>query len=172
MSPPPDPGIAYPVHVFRFQVDFGEVPLHSEDGARGSAVPLCSGAFAECTGLEVTMEPKTIREGGKNFGANHRAGPVTFATVILKRGMTRSRDLWNWMELVGNGAYSYRLAATVTMNDHENRPLLSWRLERALPVKFKAADLNARGTDVGVEELHIAHEGLRLVPRDGGGGGG
>jgi hypothetical protein len=34
------------------------------------------------------------------------------------------------------------------------------RLYRALPVKFKCADLNARATDVGVEELHLAHEGL------------
>jgi hypothetical protein len=31
-----------------------------------------------------------------------------------------------------------------------------------MPVKFKAADLNAKGTDIGIEELHLAHEGLRL----------
>jgi hypothetical protein len=30
-------------------------------------------------------------------------------------------------------------------------------------VKFKAADLNARGTEVGIEELHLAHEGLTLI---------
>jgi phage tail-like protein len=40
---------------------------------------------------------------------------------------------------------------------------VTWRLEKALPIKFKAADLNARGTEVGVEELHLAHEGLRLT---------
>jgi hypothetical protein len=32
-----------------------------------------------------------------------------------------------------------------------------------MPVKFKAADLNARGSEVGVEELHLAHEGLALA---------
>jgi hypothetical protein len=31
-----------------------------------------------------------------------------------------------------------------------------------LPVKFKAADFNAKGAEVGIEELHLAHEGLRL----------
>ena len=152
-----------PFHVFRFQVDFAEVPVQSADGTAGSAVPLCSGAFAECTGLEASMEPKVIKEGGKNYGAVQRAGPITFATVVLKRGMTRNRDLWNWFVLVGNGAYAYRLAATVTMKDPADREVLAWRLERALPVKFKAADLNARGTEVGIEELHIAHEGLRLA---------
>ena len=40
------------------------------------------------------------------------------------------------------------------------RKVMGWTLRRAMPVKFKAADLNARGTDVGVEELHIVHEGL------------
>jgi hypothetical protein len=31
-------------------------------------------------------------------------------------------------------------------------------------VKFKAADLNAKNTEVGIEELHLAHEGLTLLP--------
>ena len=41
--------------------------------------------------------------------------------------------------------------------------VLTWGLARALPVKFKAADLNARGSEVGIEELHLAHEGLSLL---------
>jgi phage tail-like protein len=164
-----------PFQVFRFQVDFMEVPIDPEDGDSGARVTLCSGSFSECTGLEGTMEAKVIKEGGRNYGAVQRMGPITFATVVLKRGMTRNRDLWNWFSLVGNGAYAYRLAATITMNAPDDvlglpgAPVAVWRLERALPVKFKAADLNARGTDVGIEELHIAHEGLKLVPRGGGG---
>ena len=151
----------YPLHVFRFHVDFEEERLSGESGAD---VPLCSGAFAECTGLEATMEPKVIKEGGRNYGPIQRAGPVTFATVVLKRGMTRSRDLWRWFEMASrNGAYTYRLTATITMFDVEGEAVLSWALRRALPVKFKAADLNARGGEVGVEELHLAHEGLELL---------
>ena len=157
------PAALPPFHVFRFLVSFAEVAVDAADGTAGAILPLCGGAFAECTGLEATMEPKTIKEGGKNYGVNQRVGPVTFATVILKRGLTRNRDLWNWFSLVGNGGYAYRLSATVTVLDHAGAPALAWRLERALPVKFKAADLNARGTDVGVEELHIAHEGLHLA---------
>src|SRR5262245_61104180 len=86
----------YPFHVFRFHVEFNETKL---DKSAGSAVPLCSGAFSECTGLEATMEPKVVKAGGQNYGAAQRAGPVTFATVILKRGMTTTRDLWNWFSL-------------------------------------------------------------------------
>ena len=147
-----------PLHVFHFQVDFEEDPLNGEGGA---PVSICSGAFAECTGLEATMEPKVIKVGGANYGAVQRPGRVTFATVILKRGMTTTRHAWKWFELVtSGGGYAHRLAATITMYDLSGAGVLAWKLEKALPVKFKAADLNARGTEVGIEELHLAHEGL------------
>jgi phage tail-like protein len=149
----------YPLHVFRFQVDFDTDPI---EGGGQSAVPLCSGAFSDCTGLEATMEPKVIKEGGRNYGVNQRSGPVTFATVVLKRGMTKTRDLYKWFEMVGNGGYAYRLAATITMFDTTGKGVLSWKLHKALPVKFKAADLNAKNTEIGIEELHLAHEGLSL----------
>jgi phage tail-like protein len=149
-----------PYHVFRFRVDFKSSPLKASDG---DAVPLCSGAFSDCTGLEATMEPKVIKEGGRNYGVIQRSGPVTFATVILKRGMTKTRDLYRWFKLVGNGAYAYRLAATITMFDSSGSGLLSWQLEKVLPVKFKAADLSAKNTEIGIEELHLAHEGLSLL---------
>lgn len=151
----------YPVHIFRFQVDFQTDPL-KPTGA-GTPISLCSGAFADCTGLEATMEPKVIREGGRNYGAAQRVGPVTFGTVILKRGMTSSRDLWKWFELVSTGGYAYRLAAIVTLFNTAGESVLAWKLQKALPVKFKAADLSAKGSDIGIEELHLAHEGLTLV---------
>jgi len=150
----------FPLHVFNFQVDFEKDPL---SGGGNAPVPLCSGAFSECTGLEATMEPKVIKEGGRNYGVIQRTGPVTFATVVLKRGMTTTRDLYKWFELVGNGSYAYRLAAIITMFDRSGAGKLSWRLEKAIPVKFKASDLNAKSTEVGIEELHLAHEGLSLL---------
>ncbi|HUR55914.1 MAG TPA: phage tail protein [Gemmataceae bacterium] len=158
----PNDNALYPLHVFQFHVSFAEHPIGGGDA--GASVELCSGAFAECTGLEATMEPKVIKAGGRNYGAAQRAGPVTFATVVLKRGMTKTRHLWRWFELVAGGKYAYRLTAVVQMRDIADKPVVNWKLAHALPVKFKAADLNARGTEVGVEELHLAHEGLSLEP--------
>lgn len=155
----------YPLHVFRFHVDFHTDSLTT---GGGEPMPLCSGAFAECTGLEATMEPKVIKEGGRNYGDAQRVGGVTFATIVLKRGMTVTRDLWKWFELVSqNGGYSYRLAAIVRMYNNQGEERLAWKLDKALPVKFKAADLNARGSEVAIEELHLVHEGLSLVPPSG-----
>lgn len=152
-----------PLHVFNFHVTFKRDALLG--AADGSEVSLCSGAFAECTGLEATVEPKVIKVGGSNYGAAQRMGRVSFATVVLKRGMTSTRDLWNWFQLVSGGKYAYRLAVEIEMRDSQSQPVLTWALARALPVKFKAADLNARGTEIGIEELHLAHEGLTLINR-------
>ena len=158
----------YPLHVFRFRVEFDRDPLPDASDQSKGGVILCAGAFSECTGLEATMEPKVIKEGGRNYGPAQRVGQVTFATVVLKRGVSATRDLYTWFELVNTGGYAYRLAATITVFDTAGTGILSWRLDKALPVKFKTADLNAKGTEVGIEELHIAHEGLTLVgsPRD------
>jgi len=150
-----------PLHVFRFEVTFKRV------GSGSGAVDMCSGAFSECTGLEASMEPKVIKAGGANYGATQRAGQVSFATVVLKRGMTRTRDLFRWFQLVGGGSYAYRLSAEIAVQNGLGETVLTWGLDRCLPVKFKAADLNAKGTDIGIEELHLAHEGLRLLDTGG-----
>jgi phage tail-like protein len=54
------------------------------------------------------------------------------------------------------------MTVRITLMDTDGTPRLKWRLERAMPVKFKAADFNARSTEVGIEEIHLAHEGLYM----------
>lgn len=147
-----------PLHVFRFKVEFRQVRIAA--GTAGKDVPIGDGAFAECTGLEATMEPRVIKEGGRNYGAVQRAGPVSFGTVVLKRGMTRGDDLWQTFHIIASGSHAVRLGVTITLLDTQGEHVMSFKLERALPVKLKVADLNARATEVGVEELHLAHEGL------------
>ena len=129
---------------------------------------LCGGAFSEVTGLEATMTPKKIAEGGRAWGEVMRAGPVSFATVVLKRGMTELGDAWTWFDTIARLAnFGSRLDGRIEVMDALTAPeaqvLLTWNLTRCLPVKFKGADLNATGTQVAVEELHLAHEGLTLA---------
>ena len=149
-----------PLLPFRFHVRFRQCG----DGAeQGNEVDVCSGAFAECTGLEATMEPKQIRAGGINLGAVQRVGQVSFATVVLKRGMTSTRHLWKWFNMVSGGGYAARMDVEVDMQNAAGETVLTWGLARCMPVKFKAADLNAKGNEVAVEELHLVHEGLSLI---------
>jgi phage tail-like protein len=161
-----DPGS--PFGAFAFHVHFspgtgsGSMPMDGID-------PAISGGFSEVTGLEATMEAKAIKEGGHNYGVHQRPGQITFATVVLKRGMMESRHLWRWWALWagadgaqnGGWAASSRCNVTIALI-HGRRPVMGWRLENAMPVKFRAGDLNARGTEVAIEELHLVHEGLHM----------
>lgn len=149
-----------PLHIFRFKVEFKEAPIGESVGA---AANLVDGYFSEVSGLDATMEPKVIQVGGMNYGVVQRPGRVTFSTVILRRGITTRDHLWQWFALVNvTAAYKHRLQVTITLQNHAGEPQLKWVLERALPIRFKSPDLNATsGSEVGIEELHLAHEGLR-----------
>ena len=71
----------YPITSFNFAVEI------YPDGA---SAPLAEAAFAECDGIELTMDVKTIREGGANDRAHRVPGPINYANVTLKRGVTGS----------------------------------------------------------------------------------
>ena len=128
-----------------------------------------AGGFSEVTGLEATMEPRAIKVGGRNYGPIQRAGQVSFATVVLKRGIIQSQHLWAWWSLFAgadratNGGWAAGSRCDVAIALIRGRvAVLGWQLENAMPVKFKVGDLNARGTEVAIEELHLVHEGLHM----------
>jgi phage tail-like protein len=150
-----------PLHIFRFHVDFFTDSL-SDDGSHDQ-FQVCSGAFAECTGLEATMEPKVIKEGGRNYGAAQRAGNTAFATVVLKRGISTNQNLYQIFNSISTGTFAPRMQVTINLFDIDGSAVLAWQLNRAMPIKYKFADLNARNYEVGIEELHLAHEGLWAV---------
>jgi phage tail-like protein len=144
---------AYPFTSFNFVVEI-DLPWGS-----GS---LCEAAFSECDGLEMTMEVKTIREGGNNGRQLQLAGPLAFGQLTLKRGMTSSFDLWDWFSEVQSDPRLRVDAHVVLFAADGVAEQARFLLSRCLPVKLKAPPLNAKEGIVAVEELQIAYESLRL----------
>lgn len=131
--------------------------------------PLCQGAFAECDGLEITTDVVTIREGGNNVAPIHLAGPVSYGTLQLKRGMTRSFDLWSWVEAASrDGSQHERASAEVAiLGSDRSGPLAVFRLSGCLPVRVKAPALAGLDGGVAIEELDVAYQTLSLRPGEG-----
>jgi phage tail-like protein len=124
--------------------------------------PACDASFAECDGLEMTLEPKTIREGGRNTGPVHLAGAVSYGQLSLKRGMTRGFDLWKWFDKVaGPAGGGFRTTASVIMRASDLSDEAVFKLRGCLPVKLKASALNAKDGLVAIEEMQIAYENLQ-----------
>lgn len=156
----------YPFTAFRFDVQL-VVQNHKQVDLTS---PLCGALFAECDGLEMSMEPKTVKEGGNNLEQIHLPGPVSYGQLTLKRGMTANLDLWKWFNAAAGGlnrgqdANKRGLTAQglVTMRDGAGQPTLLFDLFGCLPVKMKGSALNAKDGQVAVEEMQIAYRSLKV----------
>lgn len=135
----------------------------------GVSSPLCGASFAECDGLEMTMEVKTIREGGNNDRQIRLSGPISYGQLVLKRGMTRDTDLWDWFRDSFNDP-SLRASAEVVMFSSEAGKYTAQKrfvLAGCVPVKLKAPPLNAKDGFIAIEEMQIAYESLELKKGSG-----
>ncbi len=125
--------------------------------------PLVHAAFAECDGLEMTIDVKTIREGGANDRAHRVGGAVSYANLTLKRGMTTSFDLWTWFRDTVDDPRVRADAEVVVLAADGATERARFQLTRCMPVKLKAPPLNAAQGGVAVEELQMAYETIKLV---------
>ncbi len=85
--------------------------------------------------------------------------------ITLKRGVVNSSDLWNWISEARSTSATAHRDATITLRDEANNPIQVFRLSNARPIKYVGPALNAKGSDVAIEELVLAPEGLVINPR-------
>jgi phage tail-like protein len=153
------------VQAFRFAV------LLTLSGPGAGTAPLGDGGFAECSGLELEADVKEYQEGGFNDGVVRRVGRVKLKPLVLKRGMIvpnggkyADYSFWDWLTRMVNGTLPvWRCDGHVRVSDPANtRVVAHWSFTRGLPLKVTGPALNGKTGEIAIEELHIAHEGLRL----------
>lgn len=148
------PNEEYPFNTFNFHVQLN-IP---NAAALELASPLCDMEFSELDGLEMSMEPKTVREGGNNTEQINLVGPVKYSNLTLKRGMTSNLDLWKWfMASAGNTARSTRASGTILVKDAKGNNRARFNLYGCLPIKVKAPAFNAKDGGIAIEEMQIAY---------------
>lgn len=145
----------YPFTTFNFSVEINK----GDDSG-----PLCAAAFSECDGLEMSMEVKTIREGGNNGRQIRLSGPLAFGQLTLKRGMSTNFDLWTWFTQSLDDPRLRADAEVVMIGADRKTECARFVISRCVPVKLKAPALNAREGQVAIEELQLAYESIRLQP--------
>lgn len=136
---------------------------------------LGSGAFQDCTGLEIEMDVQEYIEGGRNNGTVRRVGRAKFVPLVLKRGMFFGSDhegqadprLWHWLQRIVNGERPVpRFDGVISLMGADGTVRATWTFDRGLPAKIRGPELNAKTGEVAIEELTVAHEGLRLLPAE------
>ena len=124
---------------------------------------ISSSLFEEVSGLDAEVEVIEFREGGDALTSSRKLpGRVKYSNVTLKRGLTNSRDLWDWWQTVVAGNIQRRSVA-ITLLDDARQPVLRWLLREAWIAKYEGPHLEAEANEVAVETIELAHEGFELV---------
>jgi phage tail-like protein len=136
---------------FRFVVELGSIQV---------------AGFAECSGLQMETKVFEYKEGGRNETTLKFPETTTYGNITLKRGITASNELIDWQFDVVNGTFSTNprpqsaQPLAVVLQDELGTAVKRWNLIRAFPVKWTGPDLKATGSEVAIETLEIAHEGI------------
>ena len=138
---------------FNFLVDLG---TGNTDGP--------GAGFEDALLPEVWLDVIEYRNGNdKENSARKNTGLEHCGTVVLKRGMTGILNLYQWYNDVRNGDQNAFRTVTIDLqNEDHSAVVLTWKLLRARPVKFKCGPLNAKGNDVVIETLELACERLEM----------
>jgi phage tail-like protein len=137
--------------------------------------------FSECTGLQLETKVFEYREGGRNshFLKFPEGGSV--GTITLKRGVTTgpgSDLLFRWQRDVMAGTFdgianpNRRPAdpnqdidntVAIVLLDEMGREVKRWHLFRPFPVKWTGPEFRATASEVAIEVLELACEGIELA---------
>jgi phage tail-like protein len=121
---------------------------------------IAQASFTECTGLGSTTEVIENREGGDNVTVRKLPGKTTYTDITLKWGVTSSTELYEWRQQIIDGLV-IRMNISVVLFDLPNSTEVArWNVFRAWPTRYEGPSLNAKGNDIAIDTLVLAHEGL------------
>ncbi|MBJ7296760.1 MAG: phage tail protein [Dolichospermum sp.] len=124
------------------------------------------GFFLECQGFKRSQDAIEITEV-TDKGQVVRTkipGNVKSGNITLKRGMTNSLAIWKWFEAVQEGKWAnQRKNAALSIYDQAGQEQARFELAGAWPASYKIADVNARSSDIEIEEIEVAYEEFKRV---------
>jgi phage tail-like protein len=121
------------------------------------------GGFSEASGLTTDSNIIEYREGNEQQGTTRKLpGLIKYNNIVLKRGWTKDKSLWEWRKKVIDGK-TERTSGSIILLDEARNEALRWDFREGWPSKWEGPALNGKTSEVAVETLEIAHEGLELV---------
>ncbi len=138
----------YPLTKFHFVVSWG-----------GSRI-----GFTEVSGLEAETELIEYREGSSaEYSKIKMPGMQKYANITLKRGtFLGDNDFFEWWKTTRMLGKPERRDLIISLLNEEHAPVMNWKVKNAFPTKVQATDLKADGSEVAIETLELAHEGIEM----------
>ena len=137
-----------PLPVFCFKVT-----LEITGGQEGEAF------FKSVGGLKYETEILPIREGGVNDTTFQLPNGMKWSNIVLKQGFTGSSALLTWRQQWMQGDMS-RANGTIIQLDTALNEVATWRFYAGWPVKWEISEFDASKSELSIESLEIAHNGI------------
>jgi phage tail-like protein len=120
--------------------------------------------FQECGALSMSVDVIEYRNGNdKENNPRKLTGLSRVSDVTLKRGIIGSIGLYKWIDQIRNGdPAGLRTVVIQLQNEDHTATVMTWKLLRARIIKHTSGPLNAKGTDVAMEEITLAYERLEI----------
>jgi phage tail-like protein len=120
-------------------------------------------SFQEVSGLDQETDVIEYRHGDSpNFGTIKKPGLIKNTNVVCRKGIFpkdgRLVDMFN--NLKANKID--RMTVTIKLQDENGNPMMIWELAKAFPVKLQGTDLKSDSSEVAIETIEFAHEGLSV----------
>lgn len=117
--------------------------------------------FQSVSGLSHEIEVLPFQEGGTNDRMHKLPGQGSYPNLVLKVGYINSQLLEDW-----HGKFTQKPGAvgrkngSIVLKDDDGAELARWNFTRAWPVKWQGPELDASQSQIVVESVEIAHEGI------------
>jgi phage tail-like protein len=140
---------------FNFLVDLSD-PSAPPDSVQGG--------FQECSGIGMEVTVSEYRTGNSKENSVMKITGLNKCTdVTLKRGVIGSLNLYSWLDDIRNGNQNALRNVVIQLQNEDHTAVVQeWKLMRARIIKHTSGPLNAKGTDVAMEELVLAYERLEM----------
>ena len=120
--------------------------------------------FSEVAIGATTTEAIDYREGNEPLRVRKLSGLTKYGNVSLKRGVTDSRELFDWHQQIVQGQISSgRRNVAIVVLGEAGEDRARFIVSNAWPIKYDPGDLNAKGNEVFIECLELANEGIERV---------
>jgi phage tail-like protein len=114
--------------------------------------------FTECSGLGIRIHTIRYREGGTGQVVRAIPGPVEYADVTLRYGLTRSLQLWKWLDDVAKGKIERQNISIVVLEPNGSVEGLRWNLNGAFPCEWSCTPFDALGREAAIEQMRFAFD--------------
>ena len=120
--------------------------------------------FQEVSGIGMEVTVTEYRNGNSKENSVMKITGLSKSTdVTMKRGIIGSLDLYQWLNQVRNGDQNALRTVTIQLqNEDRTETVQTWKLLRTRIIKHTSGPLNAKGTDVAMEEMVLAYERLEM----------